>query len=358
MGKIVISCGGTGGHFYPGLSLARKFKEMEAEVQLYLTGLHTVKQSATAENFGIDFFCASSPRMPSNKLLLPIFVLKFVKAILQAWSFLGKAKPSKVLLMGSFAGVPLGLAAKLRGVPIYLHEGNSVVGRSNRIMSRYAKKLYLSFEITNASAVRCETLMTGMPLRPEICESFDKVDKAECYKQFGLDPNKKTILVFGGSLGARIINDTFLDILPKLDAKSTQVIHLLGSEPTDEILKLQSDLELTYVVKAYHQDMVELFAMANLVICRAGASSLAEKSLFSNAAIYIPLKIAMDNHQFYNAKQELSERVKLIEEKDLSVSSLFESVGILLKNIPIFGIDDHRKNRHYLASETICNELR
>ena len=358
MGKIVISCGGTGGHFYPGLSVARKFKEKGGEVQLYLTGLHTVKQSATAEGFGIDNFCASSPRMPSNKLLLPIFVLKFLKAFLQAWSFLGKSKPSKVLLMGSFAGVPLGLAAKFHRIPIYLHEGNSVVGKSNRLMSKWAKKLYLSFDIINTDSVQCKTLMTGMPLRPEICESFDKVNKAQCYEKFSLDPEKKTILVFGGSLGARIINNTFLELLPKLDPKSTQVIHLLGAEPTEEHLNLTKDLEITYIAKAYHQDMVELFAIADLVICRAGASSLAEKSLFPNAAIYIPLKIAMDNHQFYNAKQDLSENVKIIEEKDLSVSSLFENVGILLKNIPIFNGGNHRGNRHYLAAETLYNELK
>lgn len=356
MGKTVISCGGTGGHFYPGLSLARKFKEKGGEVQLYLTGLHTVKQSATAEGFGIDFFCASSPRMPASKLHLPIFALKFLKAFLQAWSFLGKAKPSKVLLMGSFAGVPLGLAAKFRGVPIYLHEGNSVVGKSNRLMSRWAKKLYLSFEIINTESVQCKSEMIGMPLRPEICESFDKVDKEECYKAFGLDPNKKTILVFGGSLGARIINNTFLEVLPTLDTETTQVIHLTGSEPTEEMQKLAQDLAIKYVVKAYHNDMVELFAMADLVICRAGASSLAEKSLFPNAAIYIPLKIAMDNHQYFNAKQELCDSVELIKEDDLTKDLLERKLESLL-NSKIQEPSDPSHNRHYLASDKITAEL-
>lgn len=357
MNKTIISCGGTGGHFYPGLSLAREFKKENSSVQLYLTGLHTEKQSQIAKDFSIHFHCASSPRLPQSKSQIFSFAFKFLKAFCQAWSFLAREKPSKILLMGSFAGVPLGLAARLRSIPIYLHEGNSVVGKSNRLMSRFAKKIFLSFDIVNASAIHCPSEMTGMPLRPEICRAFDSVDKTACYKSFGLDPEKKTIFVFGGSLGARIITETFQELLPGLAKDKVQVIHLTGTEPSHELVFAYQNASLTHLLKAQHQNMVELYAMADLVICRAGASSLAEISLFPVKAIYIPLKIAADNHQYFNAEQELKNSVSLIEEKNLSSDRLLQEINEKL-NTPERGEElKTSQNKHYHASSQVVHQL-
>ena len=329
--KLIISCGGTGGHFYPGLSIARDLVTEGREVRLFLGGHHAEKQTKIAEDCEISADPAYAVRMPRGIIQLIFFPFLMALAVIKSFFYLGRHKPDAILCMGSFAGVPIGIAAKIRGVPIFLHEGNTFVGKANRLLSRWAKVLYLSFPVKNESAVQCETEITGMPLRPELLQKAEETDK-NWKAHFGLNDDP-VILVFGGSQGALKINNAFKESVTNLP-KPFQIIQLTGLTAPEEYEAFYQENKITAVVKRSYEDIGEIFHAADLAVCRAGASSLAEMAVYKTPAIFIPLAIAADGHQQTNA--ELASEIDgglIITEAELSEKKLTEEISGLLNNL-------------------------
>ena len=144
---MIISCGGTGGHFYPGLSIARECLKQNIEVRLYVAGHHSESQKAHAAGFNIPADIGKAIRLPTQKWKLPVFAIVFAWTTFTSILYLLKHRPKAVLVMGSFASVPLGLASVITCTPLFLHEGNTVVGRANRLLSKWARVLYLSGDV-------------------------------------------------------------------------------------------------------------------------------------------------------------------------------------------------------------------
>ncbi len=210
--SLIISCGGTGGHFYPGLSIARQCLKQDLTVRLYIAGHHSQNQQKQAQNFNIQSDIGTAVRLPNKLWKWPYFLIIFSWTTFTSMIYLLRQKPKAVLVMGSFASVPLGLAAVLTFTPLFLHEGNSVVGKANRFLSRWAKKLYLSFPVINAKVVHCEMQEVGMPIRPEI-ENAPAETSENCKTNLGFAVEKPLLLVFGGSQGAMRINNALYDSL-------------------------------------------------------------------------------------------------------------------------------------------------
>lgn len=238
--KLAITCGGTGGHFYPGLSIARAQQERGGEVLLLLSGVNSLRQREIAESYRVP--AEVLPQMPSPRGIgsAARFLRGLAGGTLLAGRSLAGFRPQAVLGMGSFASLPALLAAKFRGIPVYLHDGNARIGKANRLLSRCARFLGTAFPAVNADRCRCEVGTIGMPVRPEL-EAMAGVGRdravAGLNRLFGsnLVPELPVILIFGGSQGASIFNSVLPRALNRLGRRDFQVLHLSGPAKFDEV---------------------------------------------------------------------------------------------------------------------------
>ena len=304
--KLIISCGGTGGHFMPGLSIARTFQEQGGQVLLLLGGKNAPKQMETAAKFGICSV-AFPASYPSGN---PFRMLKFFWNTLIGRSKCKKAiakfQPDALLAMGSFASLSPVLAAKAKKVPVFLHDGNTKLGKANLFLSRYAKALALSFPTSNAENAKCPAILTGFPLRQELIER--QLTKAEAIAELNqlyhldLSPEKPAILVFGGSLGAETINKKLIIEGDPEETRDLQFMRLTGPGKLESCKELYEKQNCKVAALESAQEMHLFYSAADLVISRAGGSTVSEIACFGKYALLLPYPGAAENHQEDNAK--------------------------------------------------------
>ncbi|MBE6368018.1 MAG: UDP-N-acetylglucosamine--N-acetylmuramyl-(pentapeptide) pyrophosphoryl-undecaprenol N-acetylglucosamine transferase [Lentisphaerae bacterium] len=306
---LVITCGGTGGHFYPGLSVARTQQARGKKVLLLLSGKNSLEQAKIAEKFQIR--CITLPHMPSPSIKHPGNCWRFFKGLLsgvvQARKILKTESPDAVLGMGSFASLPVITAARLLKLPIFLHDGNARIGKANRILSRWAQALATAFPAVNADKVRCPYSVSGMPLRPELKQH--KLSKAEAIEALNqkfdcqLSAAHFTILLFGGSQGARKLNEVFGTVIRQLAEKygNIQLIHLTGAGEYASVAAFHAEEKYPLLQLPGLSEMHWAYNAADLVIARSGGSSVAEINAFGKYAVVVPYPYAAELHQDDNA---------------------------------------------------------
>ena len=235
--RLAISCGGTGGHFNPGLSIARELKARGGTPVLVLGGAHVEKQAKTAAEFGIDVIRIDAAPLSVKPWKAVRFLFKTWKGVKQALAGFRRYRPQALLCMGSFASLPPALAARRIGLPLFLHDGNAKIGKANRFLSRWAKALALSFPVKDSSVISCPAVLTGMPLRQELVNGTISKDEAiaavntRWHTAFSAD--RPTLLVFGGSLGAEPLNAAVLDMMARLAAEHPDWVFLHASGQRD-----------------------------------------------------------------------------------------------------------------------------
>ncbi len=305
--RLAVICGGTGGHFYPGLSVARALKERGGEPRIFIGGHKVGNQRRAAESYGIEVVEISSARVPKNPFSALAFLVKISTGFAGSRRHLRKFHPDAVLGMGSFTSVPMGLAAASLSVPLFLHDGNARVGRANRFLSRFARLTMTAFPAVNPSSIRSPHACAGMPLRPELVT--DKLEKPDAVRRLGervgaaFDPARPLVAVFGGSQGAATLNRSLPAALSTIRGKRLQAVHLAGAGKKDEVLAgfATADLAACAVLESF-DDMALLYAAADLVVCRSGGSTVAELACFGTYAVLVPFPNAADNHQMDNAR--------------------------------------------------------
>ena len=303
--KLAITCGGTGGHFYPGLTIAAKFKEDGGEVLLLLSGNNSQSQAEIAAKRGLDSVIIPAAPRPRGPLSALKFTHKFISGVVKARGVLGKFKPDAFLAMGSFASAPSSIAAWMRGIPLFLHDGNARLGRANIFLSMKAWHLFLSFPAVNADFCKCPMSLTGLPVRPELghCEisagdAFRKINST-----FGkdFDESLPLILIFGGSQGARTFNEIIPQALMLRKEAEFQVVHLTGPGKNADVEKIYSTAKFKSLVLEKSEEMPLFYSAASLIICRSGGSSVSEIACFGKYAVLVPYPYAADHHQDDNA---------------------------------------------------------
>ena len=288
---LAITCGGTGGHFYPGLSVARVLQKRGGKALLLLSGTNAARQKSIAASFGVP--AVALPRMPSPRGIGTLF--EFGCGALGGYHAarreLRTLRPQALLGMGSFTSLPAILAARRSGIPVFLHDGNARVGKANRFFSRHAKLLATAFPTCNAEKCRGELLVTGMPLRPEL-EQAAGITRAEAIaglnREFGveLDTAIPTLLIFGGSQGASIFNETVPKALRKLQEKTEfQVLHLAGPKKLAEVRDAYGDVVFPSLLLESSEKMELFLGAADLVFSRSGGSTVAELARFGKASV-------------------------------------------------------------------------
>lgn len=327
--KLVVSCGGTGGHFYPGLSVAGEFQKKYGEVLLLLSGAHAEEQSRIAENAGIR--AVALPPMPHYRKNPFRFISGFLGGYFAAKRRLKEFSPQAMLGMGSFATLPVVLAAKSCRIPLFLHDGNARVGKANRKFSKWAKFAGTAFPAVNADKCRCQVMETGMPLRPELL-GFAGMDKGTAIealnREFSTEFSKEKplIAVTGGSQGAAVFNQILPEAL-KCCGGDYQVIHLCGKGKLADAEKGYADAQFPYLLRESTGKMAEIMAGADLVFSRSGGSTAAELALFGVPSVLIPYPYAAEGHQMDNARYfERHGAAVVVENSQLTVARAQEII--------------------------------
>lgn len=309
--KFVICGGGTAGHVYPGIALAQELTALDPSTRIVFIGSKGGLEEKLVGDAGYEIKLLPISGMPRKRPLALIgFGWKVIRSAFRALSLLRKERPDVVVGMGGFASVAPVLAAPLLGIPVIIHEQNSVPGVVNRWAGRYATLVALSYRPSRRYFKRKSGVeVVGNPLRREILAPVDREAVAEV---LGIRADRTTILAFGGSRGAKKLNDAVIAALPKLESKPLQLIHITGTLEYERI-KAESDQHkahveskasgsvLAYKVFPYYSAIEELYAVSDLIIGRAGASSIAEITSVGKPSVLIPYPHATDDHQTMNA---------------------------------------------------------
>ena len=298
--RAVIASGGTGGHFYPGFALAQELRARGWQ-PLFLVKKEDIARPALED---ADFPYAeldmvSLPRSV-NPFAHAVFFFKFFRSLALALRVMKDFKPGAVIGTGSYVAFPAVLAARLAGVPVYLHESNAKFGLGNYLAGFFCRRAALGLPISD-NPFEGRSVLSGTPIR----EAFRAMPaRAAARRALGLDPDKFTALVFGGSQGARRLNAAFISAAKTLKG-DLQALHLTGAKNFEAVKTAYAAAGLEGApglqIFDYREDMPALYAAADLVISRAGASTVAELVQLKKPAILVPLPSSAGGHQKANA---------------------------------------------------------
>ena len=291
---ILIMAGGTGGHIYPALAVANCLRERDIPT-LWL-GTKTGLEAKIVPENGLKLVTINISGLRGKGMLRWITApFSIFIAVVQSICVLGQYKPAAVLGMGGFASGPGGIAAWLMRIPLCVHEQNAVAGLTNRLRAPFASIVMEAFPDTFSSSINAN--MTGNPVRKEIIEVAGPQERFQNRTDGCL-----RILVVGGSLGARVLNEVVPEALSILDEDvNIQVKHQTGNRNLQSTKALYQSLNISVEPQAYIDDMAAAYEWADLVLCRAGAMTVAEISVVGIAAIFVPYPYAVDDHQSANA---------------------------------------------------------
>ncbi|MDR3049002.1 MAG: UDP-N-acetylglucosamine--N-acetylmuramyl-(pentapeptide) pyrophosphoryl-undecaprenol N-acetylglucosamine transferase [Elusimicrobiota bacterium] len=319
--NIIIAASGTGGHIYPGLTIAAELKNRGFNPVFFISNNSASRM--IIENSGFEYIAFNLSGMPRKiSLAFLIFCFKLIFSTIKAFKNIIVLKPFCALSTGGYIGVPTIFAARILGKKTYLHEQNTIAGKANRYLSLIADKVLISFEGSAKYFNHKKTILTGYPIRKVIF----KADKKTARQTLQIDDNVFTIFIFGGSLGAKRLNEISFDAMRILSLQEKiQVIHISGEKDYKNLSQKAQTLPYYRVIE-YMRDIYNAYAAADIIISRAGAGSVFEIKTLNKPAILIPLPTATDNHQYYNAKESESDYIKVLEEGTLTAQKLTDTI--------------------------------
>jgi len=318
--KIIVACGGTGGHVFPGLATAQVLRSQGHAVTVWFSG-RAIENSTHHAWDGPIFKTGARPLAPRTILALP-------GALLRCWRELRRTRPNVLLAMGSYASLPPALAASLRRVPIVLHEANAVPGQAVDFLSRFAAITAVSFESTRTDLPERKTVCTGLPIRAGLTGQPP-------LPGYEPRPNTFTVLITGGSQGAHWVNEISCSALSRLarELPGLRVIHQSGTVDAAWLRGLYATAKVQADVQPFIRDMGRAYASADLVICRAGASTCFELCACGTPAFLIPLPTAVRDHQRLNAAAMVADGGALMGlQHSLTVDLLTDTLRTLAAN--------------------------
>ena len=297
--RFVIAAGGTGGHLFPGLAVGEVLIARGHEVMLLISEkeIDAIATQGRTE-FRIEKVAGIGLQSKSPVALLK-FIWKTRAAIAQCSRLFAPWQPAAVLGMGGFTSFAPIYAGKKCRLPTFVHESNAIPGRANKLNARLVTRVLLGFSECRAFFGKAQCEVTGTPVRSALTQP---VDKAAALAAFGFSPEKKTLLVMGGSQGAGGINRLVAASLPKLTGRPLQIIHLTGKGDETTMREAYSKAGIPAHVAAFHHTMQQAYGAADFAIARSGAASLTELSHFGLASILVPYPFAADDHQTANAQ--------------------------------------------------------
>ena len=329
----VITGGGTGGHIYPALAIAKGLKDSYDARILYVGGDNSL-ESRLAKEAGLEFQPVTAAAVSGRSLKAVGAIFKNIHGIKEAKKILSELEPDIVIGTGGYVEVPVVYAATSMRIPSIIHEQNAYPGLANRFLSRRVDQVCLTYEDASKNFPKSAKLaLTGLPVRKEIMEK----KREDAYRYFKIDGKKPVFLIVGGSQGAKAINEAVEASWQNLLDQGLELIHITGPKNYDKIKEAAEKAGLGetngLIIMPYLNEMENALAAADLVLGRAGASFLAEVVCRGIPAVLVPYPFAAANHQYYNAMNlEKAGAAIVIENDILNAQSLQDGVIPLIKD--------------------------
>lgn len=340
--KVMIMAGGTGGHVFPGIALAKAFAHHG--IDTHWLGTEGGLEAQWVKQAGIPFSAIAIQGLRGNGLKGWLFApFKISQAWWQARQIIKQVKPDIVIGMGGFVCGPGGLAAWSSGLKLYLHEQNAVAGLTNRLLAGFAQRIFCGFPPSNLKSPRL--MVMGNPVRAEI-EAIGALTPAQLS-----EPNKKQLLVIGGSRGARALNQALPQALALIPLEQRpEVVHQTGKLDYEATQSAYQQAGVVAKVQPFIDDMATAYQQAHLVVARAGALTVSELMSAARPAILIPFPYAVDDHQTANAQfMAATGAAQVVQESELTSSGLKDR---MLKGLETPSL---LKNSAYLAQVAKLN---
>lgn len=325
--KVIVTAGGTGGHIYPALGIIDKIKEKEPKSEILYIGTTSRMESTIVPKLGIKYVGIEMYGLSKNiirDIKVAFLILKnerIIKKIIEDF------KPDVVIGAGGYVTFPVIHAAKAKGIKTFIHEQNSIPGKSNRMLARLADKIGVSFKDSLHYFDESKTVFTGNPCS-ERALSMEKISRTV----YGLSKSKKFVLMVQGSLGSTSVNEKMQEFLKSIDDKEYEVLYITGKNSYEEFAK--NNFSKNVFIVPYVENLSGLMKDADLIISRAGASSISEIIALKKLSILIPSPYVANNHQFFNALSCANNKAAvMIEESALTTNILKNQIDKLLNDL-------------------------
>lgn len=328
--RIIIAGGGTGGHIFPALAIAGALRAIDPAIEILFVGAKGKMEMEKVPQAGYTIQGLDIAGFNRSSLLKNIGLpWKLMKSFWQVRSIFLRFKPTAVIGVGGYSSFPVLRFAQAKGIPTFLHEANSFAGKSNILLSKKAVCVFAGVEGLERFFPAHKVLFTGNPVRSSILES--RVEKEQGCAYFSLQPNKPTLLVVGGSLGARSINESIDAGLKSISEEGIQLIWQTGTLYAERASLRAKEVHGVWT-GPFIQQMELAYAAADVVVARAGAMTVAELAIVAKPVIFVPFPLAAEDHQTQNAKQLVNKGAALMISDQEAISQLVSRAIALCKD--------------------------
>lgn len=361
MTKFIIAGGGTGGHIFPAIAIANAIKQLQPDAEFLFVGAKGKMEMEKVPQAGYNIKGLHIAGFDRSSLIKNISLpFKLIRSFSQVRKILNSYRPNGVIGVGGYSSFPVLKYAQQKGIPTFIHESNSFAGRSNILLGKKATKIFVAAEGMEKFFPKEKIIITGNPVRQSIANA--DVSREEAIKFFSLNPSLKTLLVIGGSLGAKSINEVIAAKVHELESLKLQVIWQTGKATAAAYIDRGKSYKNVWVGE-FIQQMDKAYSAADAVISRAGAMSVAELCVAKKPVVFVPYPFAAEDHQTANAKYLVDrEAALMVKDEDVKARLFAEATKLafdeglqqkLIKNIAALAVTDADKK---IAKE-ILNDL-
>jgi len=348
--KLIIAGGGTGGHLFPGIAVAEELMKRSSANDVLFIGTDRGLEQKVLKDLGLKLRTLDVAGI-KGKGLVGIFtaLCKIPRSILDSYRIIKSFRPDMVMGVGGYASGPAVVTAHFMRITTCIMEQNAIAGMTNRILGKFADRVFLTFPDTEKRFPEKKTVICGNPVRSAFLAERTRNEKKE---------DRFTVFIFGGSQGAQAINIAVLDSLPYLRKlrEHIRIIHQTGEKDFHNVSTQYEKSDMEAEAVPFIMDMATAYRSSNLIICRAGATSIAEITVSGKAAILVPFPFAVNDHQTKNAEVLVRAQAALmIQEKDLSGKKLAETIGYLYHHTDI--IKDMEINSSRLGNRKAASDI-
>ena len=333
--RLIIAGGGTGGHLFPGIAVAEEFLSRDPANEVLFVGTERGIEARAVPAAGYNLECISAAGIRGKGALSQLKgAAMMVYGYAQSRKILKSFRPDMVLGVGGYASLPMVLAARGMQIPRFIHEQNAIPGQTNRLLARFASKVFITLEESARYFPSAKTVLTGNPLRRQILNMVAKVSSS-CAKQDVRAADDFRLFVFGGSQGAHAINTAMIEALPMIrkSRANVKITHQTGEKDCLEVTAAYHAAGIEARVFSFISDMAAEYDNADLVICRAGATTIAEVTACGKACLFIPFPHAVDDHQRRNAEALLKKNACfMMLERELTGGALAGTICTLAED--------------------------
>ena len=318
--NVIIAAGGTAGHINPGIAIAQELKKRDSNAKITFIGTDYGLEKELVTKVGFDIKLIHSRGLSKNLVKLAKSAWYNLIGIKESHSILKEIKPDVVIGMGGYVCAPvLFVAKKFLHIPVFIHESNAIAGKTNKFIGKFADGVAIGFEVAKKDFNNKNVIVTGNPVRKD----FVGVEKI-------FNSNKKKIVIFGGSQGARNINNAVTDLIIK-GIDKYDILYATGKKQYDAVIEKVGKVKSNIKIVPYIENMANELKNTDLVIARSGALTVTELCAMGVPAILIPLSTAAENHQEFNAKvMESVGACKIILDKDCNADNIEKAIEEML----------------------------